>query len=137
MTFEEAKKEIDRCMNQSHYEMLAHNADIGIERAYKHALEILEKVGTEEPVFMDSVMTLKEVAIELRKFFFFKYLTIHRVDIYLWRDKPLFMAEYKAWRYAQDIATINATDLNCSLDLSEYKDADGNIDYSKCIVEVE
>ena len=24
-----------------------------------------------------------------------------------------------------------------ALDLSEYKDADGNIDYSKCIVEVE
>ena len=137
MTFEEAKKEIGRYMKQSHYEMLTKNADIGIERAYKRALEILEEVGPEESVFMDSVMTLKETAIELRKFFFFKYLTIHRVDIYLWRDRPLFIEKYKIWRDAQDIATINATDLNYSLDLSEYKDADGNIDYSKCIVEVE
>lgn len=137
MTFEEAKKEIDRCMKQSHYEMLTNNADVGIERAYKRALEILEAVGPGESVFMDSVMTLNELAKELRKFFFFKYLTIHRVDIYLWRDRPLFVEKYHAWSDAQDIATINATDLNYSLDLSEYRDADGIIDYSKCIVEVE
>ena len=88
-------------------------------------------------------MTLTELAQELRKIFRFRYLTTSRgSDLFvLWRVKPRFIQGVKEW-YIDDFTVENfmlldADFLSSKLDLSEYKDADGNIDYSKCIVEVE
>lgn len=100
-------------------------------------------------------MTLTELAHELRKILRFKYLAYGemfywgRSHTVLWisnqpltisvRDEggegcPCYIHE---WDGEDIIETFAEEDLVCSLDLSEYKDADGNIDYSKCIVEVE
>lgn len=93
-------------------------------------------------------MTLKELARKLRKIFRFKYLTAcykmtagSRIGLDLFiGPKPDFTHDgYWANNYvvAGGSLVIPADLLDIPLDLSEYKDADGNIDYSKCIVEVE
>ena len=88
-------------------------------------------------------MTLEELARELRKLFEFKYLAISlRRGLSLWSGRaPIYMVEGRFWS-SDFIKTslVGSLDGDClisNLDLSEYKDADGNIDYSKCIVEVE
>ena len=98
-------------------------------------------------------MTLTELAYKLRKLFGFKYLTldafVHYGDIIgpniitLWVVEPYYDDEDKQFEFLwnQDRKTgaifdIPVSSLSVNLDLSEYKDADGNIDYSKCIVEV-
>ena len=88
-------------------------------------------------------MTLTELARELRKIFRFKYLTVE-IAIYnpyfcLWRERPYWNGKY--WGAKEDGQKHLVTDfldfeIVESIDLSEYRDADGNIDYSKCIVEV-
>ena len=82
-------------------------------------------------------MTLTELAHELRKLFDFKYLTVNTTRVIkMWDTKPLFD---KTWLRTDDYGSLGMLIYHkeCSLDLSEYSDADGNIDYSKCIVEVE
>lgn len=85
-------------------------------------------------------MTLTELAHELRKLFEFKYLTVTddwpMPTVMMWSEKP----EYdRGWSIVFSNSYLGS--FNCwavrNIDLSEYKDADGNIDYSKCIVEVE
>ena len=103
------------------------------------ALAALEKV---EPAEKDK-MTLTELARELRKLFKFKYLTAHRsgVELFLrmYAKEPSYFKTYSVWGEADAVFFPIAVseDLRVDIDLSEYKDADGNIDYSKCIVEVE
>lgn len=84
-------------------------------------------------------MTLTELAKKLREIFKFRYLTVspYREDVLLWRDKPECDGFY--WRSTEPCAQLafHSNLLSVSLDLFEYKDAEGNIDYSKCIVEVE
>ena len=94
-------------------------------------------------------MTLKELAQELRKIVRFKYLTVSPdvcgcpAEIYCWTSiRPAYNAKGRMWIISQEgyqtiACSFEAWHLEKSLDLSEYKDADGNIDYSKCIVEVE
>ena len=144
MTLEEAKKEINK--NQSSPTIACNrDYDSGWEDAIFKVIEILEQVDT-VPVPKDT-MTLKELAHELRKLFRFKYLTVdedfrndNKPTIAIWKDRPEFN-QWNEWEMGLipcngcfDVEMLNIAE---SLDLSEYKDADGNIDYSKCIVEVE
>lgn len=94
---------------------------------------------------MENGITLTELAHELRKIFKFKYLVAYgselygyRVRAYLLKPKyiPIGGFWFNATRGNDALLDISFSDLMCELDLSEYKDTDGNIDYSKCIVEV-
>ena len=90
-------------------------------------------------------MTLRELARELRKVFRFKYLTCDgcgdQRDYCIWLDKPEYTRDgwivYTISSVVNSLLLFESYKLAIQLDLSEYKDADGNIDYSKCIVEVE
>lgn len=147
MTLEEAKKKIRNYMKQSKDDYNRFYDDIcrGEADAYSHALSILEQVDT-EPVGNPDKLTLTELAHELRKIFKFKYLTYNAYGILcIWageRPKPEYIKDFCFWNFYPErtftIGSIDTKTKDCvRLDLSEYKDADGNIDYSKCIVEVE
>ena len=140
MTFEEAKREIERlddCL-WSEFEKNPNPKTYGEARAYEEACHILDEVDT-EPVGKPDKMTLTELALGLRKLFKFKYLAVDSYgdEITLWEDKPVW--DGAMW-WAGDssyLLDFYANRLGVALDLAEYRDADGNIDYSKCIVEVE
>lgn len=77
MTFEEAKREIERlddCL-WSEFEKNPNPKTYGEARAYEEACHILDEVDT-EPVGKPDKMTLTELAHELRKIFKFRYLTV-------------------------------------------------------------
>ena len=94
-------------------------------------------------------LTLRELARELRNVFKFKYLTVSPdicgvpMEIYCWTSiRPTYNAKGRMWIISQEgsqtiMSSFDAWNLEKSLDLSEYKDEDGNVDYEKCIVEVE
>ena len=140
MTLEEAKKRITELDSGSNF--LGSDYEAGWEDALCRATEILDEIDT-EPVRNPDKMTLKELARELRKLFKFKYLTAHRrgVELFLrmYAKEPSYFKTYSVWGEADAVFFPIAVseDLRVDIDLSEYKDADGNIDYSKCIVEVE
>ena len=93
-------------------------------------------------------MTLKELAQEIKKIIAFDCITVHKnwcqePAIFLWSGKP----EY---RPTQDVggwqSVIGKSHALCwfgvysiigGIQLLEYADEQGSIDYSKCIVEVE
>ena len=106
-----------------------------------HILGLIDTVDY-EPAGKDK-LTLKELARELRKIFRFKYLTMYRsgVELFLrmYAKEPSYFKTYSVWGEADAVFFPIAVseDLRVDLDLSEYRAADGNIDYSKCIVEVE
>ena len=105
------------------------------------ALETLDKV--ESSGNLDK-LTLKELARELRKVFRFKYLTCDgcgdQRDYCIWLDKPEYTRDgwivYTISSVVNSLLLFESYKLAIQLDLSEYKGADGIIDYSKCIVEV-
>ena len=87
-------------------------------------------------------MTLTELARELRKLFKFKYLTYSNEyeedEICLFQGRVAYVDG--AWNDQPPYAMAMVIDpdlLSAKLDLSEYADENGEIDYSKCIVEVE
>lgn len=104
-------------------------------------------------------MTLTELAKKLREVFAFDVLTYSAYDncdcyatyqkesIILWqRNSPGALPEYDATGFYFDgdadvLALYEIGNMGVTiaeiLDLSEYGDENGNIDYSKCIVEVE
>ena len=91
-------------------------------------------------------MTLTELAHELMKLLGFRYLVAYGSELYGYRVrayllKPKYILTGGYWfndtRGNDALLDISFSDLMCELDLSEYKNSDGNIDYSKCIVEVE
>ena len=159
MTLEEAKKEIlgmsmgaigERGMNPLK-EGISYD---GLIRTYDDILAILAKVDT-DPIKKDK-MTLTELAHELRKIFRFKYLAYG--EEFRWGqvhyqlligDEPFHLEVtdeggegcpciIHEW-FGDGLAYLfDATEyLVPNLDLSEYADENGTIDYSKCIVEVE
>ena len=142
MTFEEAKKKIADCVKlcTDDYNRYEDEFMRGAAAAYKNALAILNGIDTDHELSRNpEQLTLKELARELRRLFRFKYLTVdpYADEITFWMDKPEWVCD--SW-WAGDSSYLfdfYANRLNAYLDLSEYKDADGNIDYSKCIVEVE
>lgn len=99
-------------------------------------------------------MTLNELAKELRKIFKFRYLAAgemfywgHSHTVVFLSNGPLTLSVrdeggegcpcyIHEWEGEDIVEVISELDLVCPLDISEYKDADGNIDYSKSIVEV-
>lgn len=93
-------------------------------------------------------MTLKELAQELKKTIAFDYMTMHKN----WCENPIILLYGGKPRYSRGgdiggwctvagksrvICSINAYSVIGGIQLSEYADDQGNIDYSKCIVEVE
>ena len=140
MTLEEAKKQIQAQANAQWEEFKKTGSSLhqGFALGGEDALEILDEVDA-EPVGNPDKLTLTELARELRKIFRFKYLTVspYREEVLLWWDKPESDGFYWwATETCTQVAFYSAV-LSVPIDLSEYKDADGNIDYSKCIVEVE
>ena len=152
MTLEEAKRKIKE-LSDIQMELFDKTSDrkiYGEARAYE-AGHILDEVDT-EPVGIP-VLTLTELARELRKIFKFRYLTLDAVDdgdcaypdvITLWVDEPYYESSDKQfelqWNYDKKsgaIIMIPISSLQIDIDLSEYADENGNIDYSKCIVDVE
>lgn len=86
-------------------------------------------------------MTLKELAKGLRKVFNFRYLAAYEwyghISLALFAEKPDYNGITWLWN-APYIAKAELYEpLTYRLDLSEYADENGNIDYSRCIVEVE
>lgn len=153
MTLEEAKKEIAgrKAMYDSIVDRIsdpyntARDFYKGEASGLSEAVDILAKVYT-EPVVKDK-LTLTELAHKLKKIFYFRWLTVDEGnEIQLWvcfseNDPPEFY-EDGCW-YADSPMTDELCSILSSMgffaidiDLSEYKDTDGNIDYSKCIVEV-
>ena len=138
MTLEEARKRIKELDSGSGF--FGSDYEAGWGDALNKAVEVLAKV---EPVGNPDKLTLKELARELRKIFRFKYLTAHRsgVELFLrmYAKEPSYFETYRVWgeAYAVFFPIAVSEDLRVDIDLSEYKNADGSIDYSKCIVEVE
>ena len=138
MTLEEARNRVKELDSGSGF--YSSDYEAGWEDALRRATEILNEV---EPVGNPGKMTLKELARELRKVFRFRYLTAHRsgVEIFLrmYAKEPSYFKTYSVWgeTYAVFFPIAVSEDLSVDLDLSEYKDENGEIDYSKCIVEVE
>ena len=149
MTLEEAKREIKK-LSDIQMELFDKTYDrkiYGEARAYEEAGHILDEVDT-EPVGNPDKMTLKELAHEMRKIFRFKYLVAYAYPgweapyIELYGLKPRFAKNggLNQWFFMDTTGgdvNFNSKRLACTLNLSEYADADGNIDYSKCIEEVE
>lgn len=153
MTLEEAKKNIQERMNillkrygewkDAHPGWFASGELIGQVEGLEEAMGILVDVDT-EPVVKDK-LTLRELARELRKIFGFGYLVAYGSELYGYRVrayllKPKYIPIGGFWfnetRGNDALLDISFSDLMCDLDLSEYEDEDGNIDYSRCIVEV-
>lgn len=144
MTLEEAKKKIKAQANAEWEEfkktgsMLCQGFALGAD----DALETLDKV---ESSGNPEQLTLRELAHELRKLFGFGYLVAYgselygyRVRAYLFKPKyiPIGGFWFNATRGNDALLDISFSDLRVNLDLSEYKDENGEIDYSRCIVEV-
>ena len=85
-------------------------------------------------------MTLTELAHELRKIFKFKYLTVSSTNglcINVWKYfKPEWSESDGEWIGCYLAFDIYPDELECKLNFSEYVDTDGDVDFSKCIVEV-
>ena len=143
MTLEEAKKELEILYENKHAAFLRTSVSLFDAEAIglKCAIAIVDKIDT-EPVGKSDTLTLKELANELRKMFNFRYITVEFYyykypDIRLWKDRPDFLPYSKEWLSSEgSITSFFTYDLSKKLDLSEYCDEIGNIDYSKCIVEV-
>lgn len=143
MTFEEAKKRIKECVKlcTEDYNRYEDEFMRGEAAAYKNALAIFNGIDTDHEL---SRLTLEDLAHELRKLFRFKYLTCEFYGgskvyvISLWNGEPRWRGG--AWWWCDNCDLITDIKLYMKFakpNLSEYRDADGNIDYSKCIVEVE
>ncbi len=147
MTLEDAKKKIKEKAEAEWEEfkktgsMLCQGFALGAD----DALETLDKV---ESSGNPEQLTLKELAHEMRKIFRFKYLTACNkitgnspigLDLFT-GDKPWFSSDgYWVDNYvvAGGSLVIPVALLSMDLDLSEYADENGEIDFSRCIVEVE
>lgn len=152
MTLEEAKKIIGELDSDSGF--FGSDYESGFSDAQNRVLGILDEVDT-EPVVNPDKLTLTELAHEWRKIIKFKYLAYG--EIFAWggcypvlttgvlplklevRDVGGEGAPCYIHEWISDGVTNGflPEDLAVSIDLSEYADENGNIDYSKCIVEVE
>ena len=85
-------------------------------------------------------MTLTELAYKLHDIFDFKYLTAEDAKtFYAWRGKrPIYDSDSYMWKcdFNKTSIVFEIFPAVISIDLSEYADENGDIDYSECIVEV-
>lgn len=143
MTLEELRNAVCRYIdeNREAYNETGDECYRAVKEELLHILGLIDSVD-HEPVGNSDKMTLTELARELRKIFRFKYLTAHRsgVELFLrmYAKKPSYFKTYNVWGNADAVFFPIAVseDLRIDLDLSEYADEHGEIDYSKCIVEV-
>ena len=128
MTLEEAKKKI-KAQAEAEWEEFKKSGSMlcqGFALGADDALETLDKV---EPVGNPE------------KLFEFDYVTVDANEsITFWVRKPLYISmcglwERNAYLDSWDIFNIDFSSA-VNLDLSEYINENGEIDYSKCIVEV-
>ena len=108
-----------------------------------HVLGLIDAVDGKPGKFVGKdKMTLEELAQELSKIFKFRYLTVTDdfplPTIMMWGEE----VEYdgRGWNIVKPksyYGSFNVSALCIVLDLSEYKGEDSEIDFSKCIVEVE
>ncbi len=138
MTLEEAKKELEKLYEKKNEAFFRTYVSIFRHEAngISEALQIIEKVDT-EPVGKSDTLTLTGLAYELCKIFNFKYLTLDSENCLIW-DKEPFYAHSEEWVSFEGVFfEVPVILMKNNLDLSEYKDETGKIDYSKCIVKVE
>ena len=144
MTLEELRNAVCRHIdeNRDAYNETGDECYRAVKEELLHILGLIDTVD-HEPVGKDK-LTLKELARELRKVLKFRYLTaerpIHNLYFALWNQKTVWNGE--SWRPADNSDRHIVTDflefeVVGKVDISEYADENGNIDYSKCIVEVE
>lgn len=149
MTLEEAKKELKKLYEEKHEAFLRTSMSLFDAEAngIKEAIKIVDKID-DEPVGNSDTLTLEELANKLREIIDFRYLTAcgkmvgnNIVGLDLFRgDRPWFSDDgYWVNNYvvAGGSLVIPAGILAVNLDLSEYVDESGKVDYSKCIVEVQ
>ena len=142
MTLEEAKREIDRKTEEKWeaYEKSCCSTTLGEAYGLEEAMRILDQVDG-VPVGNPDTLTLTELAHELRKIFKFSYLTVDDSRcICAWRgEKPRYQEQGGYWTGTSwEVSIVLETwAREVYINLSEYKDETGEIDYSKCIVEVE
>ena len=146
MTLEEAKRKIKELYDKKMDDFCdsANPFRYSDAMTYSKVLQVLDEIDTEPELSRNpGRLTLKELVRELRKIFKFKYLTaerpIHSLYFALWNQKPVWNGE--SWRPADNsdrhiVADFFEFEIVGNLDLSEYRDTDGVIDYSRCIVEV-
>ena len=102
----------------------------------------------EELYKKENGMTLAELAHAIKKIIAFDYMTVHKnwckePVVFLWSGKPKYRKpnDVGGWQRdsgkSHEVCWFGVYSIIGGLNLSEYKDADGQIDYSKCIVEVE
>ena len=93
-------------------------------------------------------MTLNELAYDLKRIIAFDCITVHKnwcqePMVFLWGGKPKYSPaqDVGGWQSvigkSHAICWLGVYSIIGGLNLSEYRDADGIIDYSKCIEEVE
>lgn len=143
MSLKEAREKIVHLRNEMRNESVRTEWINGYIDGLGEALYAIDDSSIDE---VPNRMTLEELAQDLRKIFKFKYLTLeHTGYISLWKNRPKYSEDFtgsgKTWRRGDDhicglCAYLFPNSIDVELDLEEYKDAEGNIDYSKCIVEV-
>ena len=144
MTLEELRNAVCRYIdeNREAYNETGDECYRAVKEELLHILGLIDSVD-HEPVGNPDKMTLTEAAYELRKIFKFKYLT-EEIAIYnpyfcLWTERPYWNGQY--WGAKEDgkkhlVIDFLGFEIVASIDLSEYADESGAIDYSRCIVEV-
>lgn len=159
MTLEEAKKKIEELGDDAwkKWKKEGNLISQGYALGMDDALGIVDKLD-HEPVGNPDKLTLKELAREMRKIFEFDiltysawedgdcYVTEQLDEIVLWfRRVPDALPEYDetAGNFYGDVevcALLKISSMSAmvseAIDLSEYADESGEIDYSRCIVEV-
>ena len=146
MTLEEARKEIKAHVDEQweEFEKTGSLFCQGYAFGGNTALGILYEIDSEpdsEPVGNPEQLTLKELAREMRKLFEFDYVTVDANEsITFWVRKPLYISMCGLWERNTYLNSWDIFDIDFSravnLDLSEYAGESGEIDYSRCIVEV-
>lgn len=155
MTLEELRNAVCRYIdeNREAYNETGDECYRAVKEELLHILGLIDSVD-HEPVGNPDKMTLTELAHEWRKIIKFKYLAYG--EIFAWggcypvlttgvlplrlevRDVGGEGAPCYIHEWISDGVTNGflPEDLAVSIDLSEYADENGEIDYSKCIVEV-
>ena len=140
MSLKEAREKIVHLRNEMRNESVRTEWINGYIDGLDEALYAIDDSSIDE---VPNRMTLRELARQPLWILKYRYITVsdfnHKGHLVMefWEDKPTFSKVACIWDHASFIYTVDVSNLGFTLDLSEYKDENGEIDYSKCIVEVE
>ena len=142
MTLEELRNAVCRHIdeNRDAYNETGDECYRAVKEELLHILGLIDTVD-HDPVGNPEQLTLTELAREMRKLFEFDYVTVDANEsITFWVRKPLYISMCGLWERNTYLNSWDIFDIDFSsavnLDLSEYADESGEIDYSRCIVEV-